>query len=348
VKSDPVVKVEPNLKPSPNPESKLDVLDDNEEVKEEEQEDDNLDGEGGYPDDEEEPPEGEYYEQESFYADDDSQGDENVVAGACQSIRDILREEYLTFKKVALKTDVGYLSMHGEFFWCNVCRKHRKKEQSKDVHADYCKQSMKYRDYLNVLKAQVLSLGFPSLLDYTELYYAGSGELFVSPPHHPELSSNAPFPSNLDDATYIEEENNFEKKPPAKKEKYQKEGQKPGSKNEKKQQLKNFQVSAVAAATATAAALHVDVDEAKESDYGVGHSNRSSWSYEGVVAPNSPPTPPLEAKNKNKKTHLVSLQTKTSRARGGKKDDSSSSSTSLEHSVSPGCQCDPDWLKKEK
>jgi len=76
------------------------------------------------------------------------------------------REEYLTFKKVALKNDdIGYLSMCGEFFWCNVCSKHRKKEQSKDAHADYCKQSMKYRDYLNVLKAKVLSLGFPSLSD---------------------------------------------------------------------------------------------------------------------------------------------------------------------------------------
>jgi len=54
--------------------------------------------------------------------------------------------------------------------------------QSKDAHAAYCKQSVKYRDYLNVLKAKVLSLGFPSLADYMELRYAGSSELFISPP----------------------------------------------------------------------------------------------------------------------------------------------------------------------
>jgi len=47
------------------------------------------------------------------------------------------------------------------------------------------------------------------------------------------------------------------------------------------------------------AALHVDVDEAEETDYGSGFSNWSSYSYEDVVAPNSPPTP-LEVKKKNK------------------------------------------------
>jgi len=36
MKSDPVVKVEPVLKLSPNPESKSDVLDDDEEAKEDE------------------------------------------------------------------------------------------------------------------------------------------------------------------------------------------------------------------------------------------------------------------------------------------------------------------------
>jgi len=77
---------------------------------------------------------------------------------------------------------------------------------------------MKYRDYLNVLKSKVLSFGFPSLSDYMELNYAGSGDLFVSPPYCLELSSNAPSPSDPDDATYIEEEeNDFEKKPPVKK-----------------------------------------------------------------------------------------------------------------------------------
>jgi len=77
---------------------------------------------------------------------------------------------------------------------------------------------------------QVLSAGFPSLALYISLRYAGRGELFISPPCHPELSSNALSPSDLDDATYIEEEeNDIEKKPPAKNKKmYQKEGQKPG------------------------------------------------------------------------------------------------------------------------
>jgi len=127
MKSDPVVKVEPGLKPSPNPESKLDVLDDKEEAKEVEEEDDNLDGEGGYLDDEEEPPEGEYYECKSFYEDDESTEDEDIVPNTCQSIRDVPREEFLTFKKVFLNNnDVGYLSKHGAYFWCNVCSKHRK------------------------------------------------------------------------------------------------------------------------------------------------------------------------------------------------------------------------------
>jgi len=61
----------------------------------------------------------------------------------------------------------------------------------------------------------------------------------------------------------------------------------------------------VAAAAVAATALHVDVDEVEESDYGGGYSNWSSDSYEGVAAPDSPPTPPLEAKKKNKKQHLV-------------------------------------------
>jgi len=43
------------------------------------------------------------------------------------------------------------------------------------------------------------------------------------------LRSNAPTPSDLDDATYIdEEEDDLDKKPPAKKQEYRKEGQKPG------------------------------------------------------------------------------------------------------------------------
>jgi len=35
-------------------------------------------------------------------------------------------------------------------------------------------------------------------------------------------------------------------------------------------------------------------------DYGGGYSDWSSDSYEGVVAPNSPPTPPHEVKRKIK------------------------------------------------
>jgi len=128
MKSDPVVKEEPGLKLSPNPESKSDVLDEDEEAKEEEEEDDHQDGEGGYLDDKEEPPEREYYERESFYADDDSREEENVVTGVHQSIRDILREKYLTFKKVSLQNDdVRHISMRGEFFQCNVCSNHRKR-----------------------------------------------------------------------------------------------------------------------------------------------------------------------------------------------------------------------------
>jgi len=46
------------------------------------------------------------------------------------------------------------------------------------------------------------------LASYIALRYAGRGELFVSPPCHPELSSNAPSPSDLDYATYIKEEEN--------------------------------------------------------------------------------------------------------------------------------------------
>ena len=50
------------------------------------------------------------------------------------------------------------------------------------------------------------------------------------------------------------------------------------------------------------AALHVDVDEVEDTDYAGGFSNWSSDSYEGVVAPNSPPIPPTEAKKKIKKS----------------------------------------------
>jgi len=163
---------------------------------------------------------------------------------------------------------------------------------------------MKYREYLNVLRAKVESLGFPVCLCIWHVKYAGKNQSFVSLPTCLELRSNAPTPSDLDDTTYVdEEEDALDKKLPAKNQKYGKEGQKPGSKNEKiKSNDKNVQVSAVAAAAA-AAASHVDVDEVEESDYGGGYSNWSSDSYEGVVAPDSPPAtpPPEEVKKKNEK-----------------------------------------------
>ncbi len=103
MKSDPVVKVEPGLKPSPNLESKLDVLDDDGEEVEKEKEDDeedeydNPDGEDdGYPDHGKEPLDQEYYEQESFY-EGESLEEEVVVTDGCRNIRDIPREEFFTF-----------------------------------------------------------------------------------------------------------------------------------------------------------------------------------------------------------------------------------------------------------
>jgi len=84
VKSEPVVKVDPGLKPSPIPESKLDVLDDNEEEKEDK--DENLPDKIEF-----EQPE-QYYERASFYEEDEKAEDEDV-ADACQSIRDVPREE---------------------------------------------------------------------------------------------------------------------------------------------------------------------------------------------------------------------------------------------------------------
>jgi len=75
---------------------------------------------------------------------------------------------------------------------------------------DYCKQSVRYKDYLNVLRANVVCVYGIDIHRYKLA--------FVSPPHCPDLRSNAPSPSDLDDATYIEqEEDDFEKKPPAKK-----------------------------------------------------------------------------------------------------------------------------------
>ena len=95
-----------------------------------ENEEEDEDGEDdGYPDHDEEPPDQEYYEQESFY-EGESPEEEVVVLDACLNIRDIPREEFLTFNKVTLKNDdFGYVSKRGEFFWCNVFSKYQKKQQ---------------------------------------------------------------------------------------------------------------------------------------------------------------------------------------------------------------------------
>jgi len=63
---------------------------------------------------------------------------------------------------------------------------------------------------------------------------------------------------------------------------------------------KNVEVSKVAAAAAAAA---LQVDEVEDTDFGGGYSNQSSHGYDGVVAPNSPPTP--EVKKKMKKLLLL-------------------------------------------
>jgi len=78
VKNDPVVKVEPSLKSSsnpeskvevehslkssPNPESKVDVPNVDDVVKQEEEDEDEDGEDDGYPDHSEEPPDQEYYE----------------------------------------------------------------------------------------------------------------------------------------------------------------------------------------------------------------------------------------------------------------------------------------------
>ncbi len=117
--------------------------------------------------------------------------EEVVVLDAHRNIRDIPREEFLTFKKATLKNDdVGYVSKRGEFFRCDVCSKYQKKQQSKDAHEDYCKQSVKYKVFLNVFSAKVLSLGYPSLSDYIALKYSGRNEPFISPPRRLGLTSN--------------------------------------------------------------------------------------------------------------------------------------------------------------
>ncbi len=73
------------------------------------------------------------------------------------------------------------------------------------------------------------SLGFPSSSTYVAYKCRYANESFVSPPTHPELRSNALTLSDPDDATYNDdEEDDLDKKPPAKNQKYGKEGQKTG------------------------------------------------------------------------------------------------------------------------
>jgi len=94
----------------------------------------------------------EYYKHASFYEDDESLEDEDAVANATKALEMFPEKNFLLSKKF-LTNDAGYISKYGEYFQCNVCSKHRKNEQSKDAHADYCKQSVKYREYLKVLRA---------------------------------------------------------------------------------------------------------------------------------------------------------------------------------------------------
>ncbi len=75
----------------------------------------------------------------------------------------------------------------------------------------------------------------------------------------------------------------------------------------------------------------MQVDELEDTDFGGGYSDQSSHSYEGVVAPDSPPTP--EVKKKHERTLPTCKQKRISGVGGGKKDDSSSSS--LERHPSP-------------
>jgi len=74
------------------------------------------------------------------------------------------------------------------------------------------------------------------------------------------------------------------------------------SKNNSNDNENNVLVAA-AEADAAVTALHVDVIYDEDTDYGKCYSNQSSHSYEGVVAPNSPPTP--KVKKKNEKNLLV-------------------------------------------
>jgi len=59
-----------------------------------------------------------------------------------------------------------------------------------------------------------------------------------------------------------------------------------------------LQLQLYAAADAAVTASHVDVNDDEGTDYGGCYSNQSSHSYEGVVAPNSPPTPEVKKKKK--------------------------------------------------
>jgi len=183
-----------------------------------------------------------------------------------------------------------------------------------------------------VFSAKVLLLGYPSLSDYIALKYSGQNEPFISPPRRPVLTSNEPTPPDSD-TTYIDEEEDYiNKKTPAKKskttEKKEKEKSPEGRFKRNERVQKNYEISKVAAAAAAAA---MQVDELEDTDFGGGYSDQSSHGYEGVVAPDSPPTP--KVKKKHERTLPTHKQKGISGVGGGKKDDLSSISS--KHHPSP-------------
>jgi len=54
--------------------------------------------------------------------------------------------------------DIGNVSLRGEFYRCDVCRKHHCGEGSKDAHADYCIQSKTYNKFYESCSVQYLKL----------------------------------------------------------------------------------------------------------------------------------------------------------------------------------------------
>jgi len=136
---------------------------------------------------------------------------------------------------------------------------------------------MKYKDFLNLFSAKVLSLGYPSLSDYIALKYSGQNEPFISLPRCPGLLSNELTPPDLD-TTYVDKEENDIDKKPKTMEKKEKSLEGRILKNERVE--KNVEVSKVAAAAAAAA---LQVDEAEDTDFGGGSSNQSSHGYDQLL-----------------------------------------------------------------